>query len=256
MARGYLDDSLTAERFQQNPLSQAPNDRVYRSGDRGRYRPDGAVAYVGRRDAQVKIRGFRVEPAEVETVLMSHDGVREAAVVPYGSDRDDRVLVGYVVGTAEAGELRSFISARLPAAMVPAHFVMLDRLPRTASGKINRLALPEPEQRDEGPTDAAPLSPFEETLAGFWRELLNVERVGPNASFFDLGGHSLLAARLIARVRDAFQVEMPIGSLFEHPTITEFAQAITRVLIKDLSDESIQELINEDASLVGDGGSE
>jgi acyl carrier protein len=161
--------------------------------------------------------------------------------------------------------LRSFISARLPAAMIPAHFVNLERLPRTATGKLNRLALPEPDRRDEGTSVTRPMSPFEETLAGFWRELLRLEHVGPDASFFDHGGHSLLAARLIARVRDEFQVEMPIRSLFEHPTIAEFALAITQVLldeesegddlvtsVRDLSDQSIQELIDEDASLVGD----
>ena len=265
LARGYADASLTVERFQQNPFSKEPGDRVYRSGDRGRYLPDGAVAFVGRRDAQVKIRGFRVEPAEVEAVLMSHEGVREAAVVPYGSDRDDRVLAAYVAGAVDRAELRAFVSARLPVAMVPAHFVFLERLPRTVTGKLNRLALPEPDRRNEGASVARPMSPFEETLAGFWRELLRVEHVGPDASFFDHGGHSLLAARLIARVRDEFQVDMPIGSLFDHPTIAEFALAITQVLladesgggdlvtsIKDLSDQSIQELIDEDASLVGD----
>src|SRR5205085_8174188 len=125
------------KRFHRNPLTQTADDRMYRTGDLGRYLPSGDVSFVGRVDRQVKIRGFRVEPSEVEAVMMNHQGVREVAVMPFGDDRDTRVLVAYVVGTATASALREFLRNLLPSAMVPAHFVALDRLPRTASGKMH-----------------------------------------------------------------------------------------------------------------------
>ena len=243
LSRGYLnDDALTRSRFVMNPLTNATDDRMYRTGDLGRYLPNGEVCFVGRRDGQVKIRGYRVEPGEVEAAIVQHDGVREVAVVPVGSDRDSRVLVAYVVGTPSASDLRDFLKRRLPSALVPAHFVAIDRLPRTASGKIDRRSLPEPDRAATGEY-IEPRSPIELALASFWADALGLERIGLHDNFFDLGGHSLLAARLAARVRQEFQVELPISAIFETPVLGELALVLTRAMLDE--DADLAQLLDE-----------
>ncbi|MES1245199.1 MAG: non-ribosomal peptide synthase/polyketide synthase, partial [Acidobacteriota bacterium] len=213
VSRGYLgQEELTRERF-----VEADGERWYRSGDLGRWRPDGTVEFLGRSDDQVKVRGFRIELGEVESAMARHPGVRAAAAAV----RAGR-LVGWYVG--EAGDLRPFLESELPAALVPSALVELESLPLTPHGKVDRRALPDPEQTA---TEAvAPRTQAEEILAGIWSDLLGLDRVGVHDSFFDLGGHSLLATQLVSRVREAFAVELPLARLFEAPTVAGLAEAV------------------------------
>jgi amino acid adenylation domain-containing protein len=225
LALGYLDDPAgTAERF-----IPAVSGRLYRTGDLGRYQPDGEVIYAGRADRQVKIRGFRVEPAEVEAALDRLGEVNASAVVAR-EDGGDLYLVAYVVpkpGTEPglAGRLHPLLAARLPASMMPAFFVELPILPLTPNGKLDRRALPAP-QRQGSEAGGEPRGPVEEGLASLWTDLLRLDRVGAHDNFFALGGHSLLATQLISRLREAFQVELPLRALFEAPTIAGLAARI------------------------------
>ncbi|HLL47879.1 MAG TPA: non-ribosomal peptide synthetase, partial [Longimicrobiaceae bacterium] len=216
VARGYLGrPELTAPRFVPDPFAPEPGARMYRTGDRVRALPDGALEYVGRLDAQVKVRGFRIEPAEVEAALLAAEGVREAAVAVREDVPGEKRLVAYVVPEAgaepSAARLRERLSARLPEYMVPSAFVVLDTLPLNSSGKVDRRALPPPER---GPAEGytAPRTPVEEVLSAVWAEVLRVERVGVEEGFFELGGHSLLAAQVAARVREALGVEVPLAA--------------------------------------------
>jgi amino acid adenylation domain-containing protein len=234
LARGYFRrPELTAERFVPDPTGGA-GQRLYRTGDLARYRPDGDLEFLGRNDQQAKIRGFRVEPAEIEAALAALPGVREAAVVARaargGGERPGgpRRLVAYVVPgepAPTAAELRGRLRESLPEHMVPAAFQLLPALPLTPSGKVDRRALPAPEPGAGEPEPAclAPRTPLEELLAGIWRELLDVERVGVRDSFFDLGGHSLLAVRLMARIRRQCGRDLPLAALFAGPTIERLA---------------------------------
>ncbi|HEV2735386.1 MAG TPA: amino acid adenylation domain-containing protein, partial [Longimicrobiaceae bacterium] len=232
IALGYLDDpALTAERFLANPLgaTERPEDRVYRTGDLGRYRPDGVVEPLGRADRQLKIRGFRVEPGEVEAALAEHPAVREATVAVLGDASGEPRLAAWVVPEGEApdpAELRAWLRERLPEHMVPAALTPLAALPLTPNGKVDRAALPEPAGAvGDGPA-AAPRTPTEEVLAGIWGESLGVERVGPDADYFALGGHSLAATGMLARVRAAFGVEVPLRAVFEAPVLGQLAGRI------------------------------
>jgi amino acid adenylation domain-containing protein len=238
LALGYLGDpELTASKFLPNPFlgdAAAPGDRVYRTGDLGRFLPDGGVEFVGRGDGQVKVRGFRIETGEVESVLSRHPGVAECAVAVRDDLPGDRALAAYVVparsGAAPGRELRAHLLQHLPDYMVPAAYVTLAELPRTSTGKIDRRALPAPASGDlaaeHGRT--VPRDEVEELLAGIWRELLGLDEVGVEDDFFALGGHSLLATRLVARIRSAFGRELPLGALFEEPTIAGLARRIER----------------------------
>ncbi|HSF39107.1 MAG TPA: non-ribosomal peptide synthase/polyketide synthase [Thermoanaerobaculia bacterium] len=226
LALGYLDDpALTAERF----LPDAGETRRYRTGDLGRYLPSGDVEFAGRADAQVKIRGFRIEPGEIEAALARFPGVRESVVIVREDRPGDRRLVAYAVPRPGAeippADVRSFLAARLPGYMVPADVAVLPALPLTRTGKIDRRALPAPE-RTAGEEAVAPRTPVEETLAGLWRELLDVEVVGVHDDFFDRGGHSLLATQLLSRIRTTFGVEVPLRALFERPTIAAMASLV------------------------------
>jgi acyl carrier protein len=266
LARGYANDAeLTAARFRPNPLTGDPQDRVYFTGDLGRYRPDGAVEVAGRADRQVQVRGFRVEPAEAEAAIAAHPAVRDVAVVPLaGADGEPR-LVAYVVTHARtidpAAELRAWLKGRLPDFMAPSAFVRLDALPLTANGKLDPGALPSPEPVAETGY-VAPRTAAEQVVAELWAEVLRVERVGVDDNFFALGGHSLLATQVLSRVDQAFGVKLPVRSLFEHPTVAALAAAIeatgTGVLaepmdgLDDLSDEELAALLAEVEGAEGD----
>ena len=229
VARGYLNrPELTAEKFLPDPFSAVPGARMYKTGDLARYRPDGNIEFLGRADDQVKLRGFRIELGEIEAALGQHPAVRETAVLAREDASGEQRLVAYVVGNFVSDELRRFLKTKLPEYMVPAVFVRLDALPLMPNGKIDRRALPAPDRlRPElEKAFAPPRGPTEELLAEIWAQLLDIERVGIHDNFFDLGGHSLLATQLMSRVRESFQVEIPLRRLFEGPTVAGLAECI------------------------------
>ncbi len=230
LAQGYHHrPGLTAERFCPDPAGVEVGGRGYHSGDRVRRLRDGGLEFLGRLDEQVKLRGFRIELGEINTLIERQPGVREAATVLHG-DSMDQILATYVVPSDQQLEVESLgrvLAEWLPEHMIPTVFVELDTLPRQPNGKLDRGALPEPRrQRGEQVQWVAPRNSTEELLAGFWCELLGVDEVGIDDDFFALGGHSLLATRLIARVRELFQVEIKVAQLFERPTIAELAPEI------------------------------
>jgi amino acid adenylation domain-containing protein len=232
LGRGYFGNvELTAEKFIPNPFSKEPGERMYLSGDLGRYLPDGSIEYMGRVDHQVKVRGFRIELGEIEAALNGHGAVEQAVVVAQDREGEKR-LVGYV--TASAGtevsieELRDYLKRKLPEYMVPSFIVLMDTLPLTTSGKIDRHRLPEPEAiTSESLNFVAPESPIEIELAAIWERVLKVERIGIHQNFFDLGGHSLMATQIITEIRSVFHVELPLRILFTgNFTIAGLAQMI------------------------------
>ncbi|MEH2037877.1 amino acid adenylation domain-containing protein [Nostoc sp.] len=232
VGQGYLHrPDLTAEKFIPNPLSDELGARLYKTGDLGRYLPDGTIEFIGRSDYQVKIRGFRIELTEIEAVLSQHPSVKEAVIVAPDLELGQKYLAAYVVPSQESpyqvDELRSYLRTKLPDYMLPSSFVMLTALPLTPSGKIDRQALPAPDQaRPTAKSFVAPRTPVEEVLVGIWSEILGIKQVSIHDNFFDLGGHSLLATQLVSQVREAFQVELRLRSLFETPTIAGLAELI------------------------------
>ncbi|WP_420124961.1 amino acid adenylation domain-containing protein, partial [Longimicrobium sp.] len=224
VVRGYLGrPAQTAERFVPDPFAAQPGARMYRTGDRARWKAEGKLEFLGRVDDQVKIRGFRIEPGEVEAAVAAFPGVREARVMMREDQPGDKRLVAYVVGEMETDALREHLRQSLPEYMVPRAIVAMDRLPLNANGKVDRKALPVPEYAAGADRYVAPRTPTEEVLAGIWAEVLHLDRVGVEESFFDLGGHSLLGTRVVSRVRGLFGVELPLRALFEGPTVAEMA---------------------------------
>ncbi|GAB4213036.1 MAG: hypothetical protein OHK0022_49610 [Roseiflexaceae bacterium] len=280
--------ALTAEKFRADPFDPGSDLRLYHTGDQGRWLPDGTLEFCGRADQQVKIRGMRVELAEIEVALVRHPAVRAAAVV-LRDEPDAARLVAYVVpahkpgsaedtndpqgsgsNTSEAkhtafanqqAQLRAYLASQLPEHMLPTAFVLLDALPLTRNGKLDRRALPDLQATDlvQSAAFVAPRTPTEQALAGLWGALLNLDQPGVHDNFFAAGGHSLLATRLLARIRQHFQVELSLLSLFEGPTIAELATQIdqaqsaraeTRVAralarLNQLSDEEVRQLLQQ-----------
>ena len=234
VARGYWNrPELTQERFLPDPFSGIPGARIYKSGDLARYRIDGILEYLGRADNQVKVRGYRIELGEIEAVLASHPAVQSCAVLAREDQPGERELVGYVSPAKNQPptpeELRKFLGQRLPVYMVPAHYVLLESLPLTPNGKVDRKSLPAPSVDSNGGTNkvVAARSQTEKTLAAIWAELLKVDSVGIDDSFFDLGGHSLLVFKAVSRIRDAFGVDLPVEDLFENPTVAGIAKLLS-----------------------------
>jgi amino acid adenylation domain-containing protein len=234
VSRGYLNrPDLTAETFLPDPFGDAPGARMYKSGDAARFRHDGTLDFLGRRDQQVKVRGYRVELGEVEAALRRHTSVREAAVT-LRKGAGGAALVAYVVGEGDAEPhataLRAFLKDKLPEYMIPSAFVALEALPLTANGKVNRRALPSPERagREAGDGYVAPRTQSEAAVAAVWGEALGVERISVHDNFFDLGGHSLLATYLVHKAGARFGVDLFLRDLFRAPTVAEFAVAIAR----------------------------
>lgn len=237
LARGYWHNpALSADKFRPDPFLEQPGARLYRTGDLARRRPDGSLVFVGRCDAQLKIRGVRIEPGEIEAALRSVPQVRDAAVAARDDEQGEPRLVAYVVAQngAEltADVLRHELRRRLPPAVVPSAFVFLGTLPRTPQGKIDRAALPRPAStRPElAVAHVEPRTPIEQALAEIWQETLGWKRVGALDHFFDLGGHSLQAARVVSRLRETFQIDLPLQQLFAAPVLGALAEQIETAL--------------------------
>jgi amino acid adenylation domain-containing protein len=235
LARGYLNQpELTAKKFIPDPFSKEPGARLYRTGDLARYLSDGNIEFLGRLDNQVKIRGFRIELGEIESVLAGLPGMREAVVVAREDVPGDKRLVAYLTtkegDSPKVSELRGLLKAKLPEYMVPSAFVTLDRFPLTPNGKVDRKTLPQPDFQSEPTKFVPPASVTEKVLANIWGEVLGIKQVGIHDNFFELGGHSLLATRAASRASAAFQVDLPLRMLFEHPTLTALAGQIDTLL--------------------------
>ncbi|MBD2562852.1 MULTISPECIES: non-ribosomal peptide synthetase [Nostoc] len=240
LAKGYLKrPELTQEKFIPHPFSDEPHSRLYKTGDKARYLNDGNIEYIGRIDDQVKIRGFRIELSEIEAVLSQHSDVQLSCVIAREDTPGDKRLVAYVVAHQDCkpaiSELRQFLKTKLPEYMVPSAFVILESLPLTSNGKVDRRALPKPDL-DTTILEkyVAPRTPIEEMLALLWAQVLKLELVGIYDNFFELGGHSLLATQLVSRIRTWFKVELPLRELFASATVVELAQSIGRLQQQDL----------------------
>ncbi|MCP4654143.1 MAG: amino acid adenylation domain-containing protein, partial [bacterium] len=243
LGRGYhARPGLTAERFIPNPEGREAGERMYRTGDLARFLPDGRIEFLGRIDHQVKIRGFRIELGEIEAVLRRHPSVGEVVVVNREDASGTQTLAAYLTphDQVPGGEgewlrpLRGFLEQRLPEYMVPAAFTALDALPLTASGKVDRNALPAPGAESGEAELVVPETPLEEILAGIWAEVLGRERVGTRDDFFALGGHSLLATRVISRIRRHLGVELPLHSFFQVPTVAQLARRVEQATRTEL----------------------
>jgi amino acid adenylation domain-containing protein len=245
VVRGYLGrPALTAERFVPDPFAAEPGGRMYRTGDRARWKADGKLEFMGRLDDQVKIRGFRIEPGEVEAAMASYPGVREARVMMREDQPGDKRLVAYVVGEAETEALREHLRQSLPEYMVPHAFVPVDRIPLTPNGKLDRRALPAPgSDAYAGREYEAPADETEQALAEIWAEVLRVERVGRRDNFFELGGHSLLAMRVLSRVREVLDVKVAVRELFTWPVLKDFAQQVMDAQLAQVDPEEMAQLL-------------
>jgi len=289
LALGYHNLSrLSDESFIVNPIPGAASPRLYKTGDLVRYRDDGTLEYHGRSDQQIKIRGFRVELGEIETALVEHKEVSDAVVAALPSEAaDNDRLVAYVVrkqtvlfgGKGDGRQhsdqtliegLRAHLRTRLPDYMLPAAFVVLEQLPQTANGKVDRRALPLPQaaHRDTRRVYAEPRTEIEQVLIGIWAEVLDLDRVGVDDNFFEIGGHSLRAARLVSRVRDRLKVEVPVQTLFRSPTPAQFAASLVAdapdpadlekiarlvVSLSALSDAEVKTMLARSAAASGQG---
>ena len=249
LARGYHNrPDLTGERFIANPFGKG---RVYRTGDLVKWNADGQLEFLGRVDQQVKIRGFRIELGEIESLLQSHKAVKEAVVAAKEDEEGEKKLVAYYVAAGDsaptAQELRDFLKKELPDYMVPAIYMPLDTMPLSPAGKINRNALPEPESlRAQIQTEyVAPRTPSEEKLAEMVKEVLKIEKVGVFDNFFELGGHSMMATQVVSRIRDEFDVELSLRTLFENPTIDGIARAITEEQAAMQDEEELEKMLDE-----------
>jgi acyl carrier protein len=231
LSRGYLNrPELTAERFVPNPFSAAAGARLYYTGDLVRYRADGQLEFLGRRDHQVKIRGFRIELGEIEAALNRYEGVEDSLVMARADASGSQTLVGYVVAgaTADGAEIRRGLRQNLPEYMVPSIVMVLPAWPLNANGKVDRKALPNPEAADRESAFVAPQSEMEKSIATLWQELLHLEKVGIFDNFFDLGGHSLLAVRVHAALRESTGRPLLLTDLFKYPTVAALASHLTQ----------------------------
>ena len=261
LARGYVNrPELTAEKFVRNPFSSNTSDRLYRTGDRARYLPDGQIAFLGRLDDQVKIRGFRIETNEIVNQLSQHPAVKSCAVVAREDAGQPKRLVGYIVPAPDAqlanNDLRSFLGNSLPEFMIPAVFVRLSSLPLSDSGKVNRFLLPAPDDsnilRDQ--EFVAPRNATEERVASILAPLLGLAEVGVEDNFFFLGGNSLLGTQVIARLREAFEVEVSLLTLFDHPTVAGIAAEVEQLIIAKIdamSEDEVQRLVAQSSGEAG-----
>ncbi|MGH8769835.1 MAG: non-ribosomal peptide synthetase [Burkholderiales bacterium] len=250
LARGYLNrPELTAEKFIANPFSEDPDARLYKTGDLARYLPDGNIEFLGRTDHQIKIRGFRIELGEIEAVLNQHPYVKACAVLSCDDTPGDKRLMAYIVPDENAppasADLRDFLRRKLPDYMLPSAFIVLDQLPVTPSGKLDRRALPAPDYSGSEQAYVAPRTPTEKTLAAIWAEVLKLDKVGIHDSFFELGGHSLLATQVISRVKKTLDADIQLRALFESPTVAGLSALIVQSQAEALGDDELTQLLTE-----------
>ncbi|MFJ7962402.1 amino acid adenylation domain-containing protein [Streptomyces sp. NPDC096324] len=255
VARGYLDrPRLTAERFVPDPYG-TPGARLYRTGDLALRRPDGSIVFRGRTDHQVKLRGYRIEPGEVQARLAALPGVRDAVVVVTESSTGEKSLSGYLVpedgpgGATDTRRLRELLTEELPEYMVPAALTVIDAVPLTANGKLDRAALPA--ATTAAATHTAPEGPTEELIAALWAELLGRERIGSDDNFFEVGGHSILAIRMAARLQDTFDIDLSVRTVFEQPTVGLLAQAVESAIRAEIDQLSDAELTGTSTAAEG-----
>ncbi|MDJ0835579.1 MAG: amino acid adenylation domain-containing protein [Acidobacteriota bacterium] len=242
LAQDYLNQpALTAARFLPDPFGDG--GRIYDTGDRAAWRPDGTVQFLGRRDYQLKRRGFRIEPGEIENTLLSHPGIRETVVTARIDEarQETRLIAYYVPVHADESDdlaLKDFLGDKLPAYMIPDLFMALDAMPQTHTGKIDRKALPDPDEQVSQKDYQPPGNWIEEQIALIWADLLNVDRIGAADRFFDLGGHSLLATQVISRIRDIFKVELSLQDFFQSPTIVHLARRVQAASAENSGEEA------------------
>jgi len=247
VGRGYLDDpKRTAEVFVPDPFTNARGGRLYRTGDIARYSLSGELECLGRSDYQVKLRGFRIELGEIEIILRQHAAVRDCVVVV-----SDQRLAAYLVVDRNQPDLviqlRNYVKERLPDYMIPATFMILESLPLSANGKVDRRALPAPDALpgESAVASVPPETPTQEALAEIWAESLRMERPGIDDNFFDLGGHSLLATQVVSRIRVKFGVDLPLMDFFAAATIRAMSEKIETVLLESASAEKIDQLLEQ-----------
>jgi acyl-CoA synthetase (AMP-forming)/AMP-acid ligase II/acyl carrier protein len=253
LARGYANAfDLTAEKFVPHPFSKQAGARLYRTGDRVRYLPDGSIEFLGRTDKQVKVRGFRIELGEIEATLGQHERVREVVVMAREEkEAGIKQLIAYVVPvqveSVTPGELRAYLTELLPEYMVPGSFVLLEKFPLTQNGKIDFKALPQPGEAELEPeeTYVAPRNSVEETIACIWSSLLGVERVGVNDNFFALGGNSIFAIQLASRLNKAFNLELQLRLIYDQPTVAALAATIVQAQAEQADADELDRLLAE-----------
>ncbi len=233
LSQGYLkDEGLTQQRFLTNPFTNDRSDRMYKTGDLGRYLPNGEVEFLGRNDTQVKIRGFRIELSEIESVLTSHPGVTQAALSLWETENNDKRLIAYVVPESnysfQVSEIRAYLKQHLPDYMIPAFFTVIDAIPLTPNGKVNRKALPTPKEEYHGSDHiiSEARNDIEEKIVKIWQDLLKVQSISVKDSFFELGGHSLMAVQMFTRINQEFGINLPLATLFQEATIEHLAEVI------------------------------
>ncbi|MCB1853158.1 MAG: amino acid adenylation domain-containing protein, partial [Gammaproteobacteria bacterium] len=255
LARGYWRNQvLTDERFVTSPFADDADTRLYRSGDLVRWRADGQLEFVGRKDQQVKIRGYRIELGEIEVLLNGCPGIGQAVVTCHGEEESSKRLIAYLVrssSTLNLSEVRDQLRDRLPGYMLPAVWIELDSLPLTRNGKVDRTALPAPTEQSsaETPSHVAPRNQIERQVAAIWCELLGLERVSVDDNFFDLGGHSLVASQVVSRIRDELQVDMLLSRFFKRPTVAGLAEQIQVAALSNTTDNGSENDTHEEFRL-------
>lgn len=254
VARGYLNrDDLTAERFLPNPFTNNPADRIYKTGDLARFMPNGDIECLGRLDFQVKVRGFRIELGEIEAVLVQHDSVRQGVVTAKEDASGTKILVAYVIPEGgvelDTAVLRAHLAEQLPHYMIPSIFMAVSEYPLTPNGKVDRRALPDPDETAVISTEefVPPRNETEAQLAQIWCDILQIEQVGIHNNFFEMGGHSLLAIQIISRIRDAYDIDISPRHIFDAPTIADLALYILEQEAQDLEidDEDLADLLDD-----------
>jgi acyl carrier protein len=235
LSKGYVDDEeLTARKYIPNPFATEPEDRLYKTGDLGRYLPDGNVEFLGRSDRQIKVRGFRIEPGEIESILMNHESIKQAAIALVSSSYDTE-LVAWIVCYSNIStlSLRRYLRHYLPDYMIPSHFIVIDAIPLTPNGKVDYGYLQSlPSQQTNTISYMAPQTPMERQIAEIWANILGIEKVSLNDNFFDLGGHSLLITKVVVQLEKCLGVRIPLREFFGQ-TLAQFTASIEKKVMRN-----------------------